>query len=90
MTKTLTQRIPVTKPATKPEPAPVVRHQKDFDTLNLSRMSRATGLSVSHLSRVFSGQRQPSLEVAKTICKYLSIGLDDLDRFLSTRKKKTA
>lgn len=86
MTKTLTQRIPVTKP----EPAPVVRHQKDFDTLNLSRMSRATGLSVSHLSRVFSGQRQPSLEVAKTICKYLSIGLDDLDRFLSTRKKKTA
>lgn len=46
--------------------------------INLSEISRSTGISVSHLSLIFAGRRTPSLTVAKKIADYLNVGLDEL------------
>lgn len=59
----------------------------DFANLNLSDVARGTGISVSHVSRIFSGLRTPSLDVAEAIAKYLGVGLNDFTKFLATVKK---
>lgn len=64
-----------------------VRTQADFGRLNLSDVARGTGISVSHVSRIFSGLRSPSLDVAETIAKYLGVGMSEFTKFLSTVKK---
>ena len=69
---------------------PRVRTRRDFETLNLSDVARGTGLSVSHISRVFSGDRTPSLPVLKGIAKYLSVDLTELSGFLETKHKKAS
>lgn len=48
------------------------------DNINLSEISRSTGISVSHLSKVFSGKRTPSLQVLKLIADEVHMTLDDL------------
>ena len=47
-------------------------------TLNLTEMGNDLGISLSHLSRIFSGNRTPSISVARKIVEYLDISLDDL------------
>lgn len=64
-----------------------VRTLADFERLNLSDVARGTGISVSHVSRIFSGLRSPSLDVAETIAKYLGVGMSEFTKFLSTVKK---
>lgn len=59
----------------------------DFNNLNLSDLARGTGISVSHVSRIFNGLRTPSLDVAETIAKYLGVGLTEFTKFLGTLKK---
>lgn len=59
----------------------------DFNNLNLSDVARGTGISVSHVSRIFNGLRTPSLDVAETIAKYLGVGLTEFTKFLGTLKK---
>ncbi len=59
----------------------------DFANLNLSDVARGTGISVSHVSRIFSGLRTPSLDVAETIAKYLGVDLSVFTKFLGTVKK---
>lgn len=44
----------------------------------LSDVARATNLSLSHISRVFSGQRTPTVKVARDIATYLGLGVGDL------------
>lgn len=57
-----------------------------LDDVNFSRMAEKTGISRSHLSRIFSEdpeqRRYPSMDVAKKICSYLGITLDDFARIL--------
>ncbi len=64
-----------------------VRTMADFANLNLSDVARGTGISVSHVSRIFSGLRTPSLDVAETIAKYLGVDLSVFTKFLGTVKK---
>lgn len=59
----------------------------DFSKLNLSDVARGTGVSVAHVSRIFSGLRTPSLDVAEKIAKYLGVGLSEFTAFLATVKK---
>lgn len=52
------------------------------DPINLSEISRGTGISVTTLSRIFKGTRKPSLDKAKRIASHLQITLDDFITYL--------
>lgn len=54
--------------------------------INLSALSRATGLTPSHLSRVVRGQRTPSVPVLFAMAEALGINMEELAAAL--RKKK--
>lgn len=41
-------------------------------------VERATGISRSGLSRIFNGQRNPSVHNARRIAQYLNVTVDDL------------
>lgn len=45
---------------------------------NLSALARSTGISLPHLSKIYSGQRTPSLPYANKIATVLGISIDDL------------
>jgi transcriptional regulator with XRE-family HTH domain len=44
----------------------------------LTAIAQETGISLSHLSRIFSGKRQPSWENAQAIAASLGISTDEL------------
>ena len=48
------------------------------EDLNLMKMAEDTGISVSHLSRIFRGNRTPSLKMASRIADHLKCSLDNL------------
>jgi transcriptional regulator with XRE-family HTH domain len=52
-------------------------------------ISRATGISKTHLSKIFSGSRNPSLDCARKISAYLGISTDDLCFALSSVPKSS-
>lgn len=41
-------------------------------------ISRSTGISVAHISRIFNGQSNPTLVTASKLARYLNCTLDDL------------
>ncbi len=51
----------------------------EIDTSRLSRgqLARTTGYDRSHISRVLSGQRRPSLECARKLAEALGYSIDD-------------
>lgn len=56
---------------TAPLPAPLT-----LDDINRSQISRDADVDLSHVSRVFSGERRPSINLMDRICKSLSGSLD--------------
>ena len=54
--------------------------------INLSKISRATGYSVSHLSRVFRGKTNPSLNCLKIIGEALNVNMHLLYRTIREGK----
>jgi hypothetical protein len=52
--------------------------------INLSRLSRDTGYTLAHVSRVFSLTRAPSLRCAKKMAKALKITVDQLIKLIET------
>ena len=54
--------------------------------INLSQLSRDTGYSHSYISRIVSGQREPSLEAARRI--YMALGIN-MDEFVSALDART-
>lgn len=58
--------------------------------INLSDVGSLTGLTVSHLSMIFAGKREPSLKTAKKIASALGMDLTEfveaLDEHVSARK----
>ena len=64
-----------------------LREKLNLKDINRSRMAEATGIDVGHASRVLSGQRNPSLGLAKRIADYLKISLDELYRMLFPEEK---
>jgi transcriptional regulator with XRE-family HTH domain len=49
---------------------------------SLTQISQETGLSLSHISRIFSGDRNPSWDNAKLIADCLDISVDRLSTIL--------
>ncbi len=49
--------------------------------INLSQVSRDTGIGVSHLSRIFSSKttqsRSPSIKTAKKLAGYLNMSIEN-------------
>ena len=61
------------------QPIPVLPFSAMETKISLHELSRRTGISVSHLSRIFGAKnRLPSLTVAATIAKARGITLDEL------------
>jgi transcriptional regulator with XRE-family HTH domain len=56
--------------------------------INLSAIARAQGLDVSYLSRIFRGQRVPSLGHALKIAAILGMTVDDLVSGLQDRAEE--
>lgn len=51
---------------------------------SMSEVARKAKISVSHLSKIFSGDRTPSLPAAKRIAQAFRISLDKLQRTLES------
>lgn len=49
-----------------------------------SAIHRGTGLSLSHVSRMFNGHRMPSGDALNQVAGYLGVSLDELYRYLSS------
>jgi transcriptional regulator with XRE-family HTH domain len=58
--------------------APRLRRAREKKGLSLAELARATGISVSTLSRLESAQRKPSLELLLPIIATLGISLDEI------------
>ena len=57
---------------------PRLRALRGEHDLTLSAVSRSTGISVSTLSRLESGQRKPTLELLLPLARAYQVALDDL------------
>ncbi|MFZ0980956.1 MAG: helix-turn-helix transcriptional regulator [Candidatus Acidiferrales bacterium] len=61
--------------------------------INLSHLGFRTGITVSHLSMIFGGKRQPSLKNAKKIADALAMApgqfIEALDEHVSVKKIAT-
>lgn len=53
--------------------------------LNLTGIAVVTGLTQGYLSRIFSGERTPTLPVAKKIAKALNMNLQELVELLEKK-----
>lgn len=53
----------------------------------LGEISRMTGISMAHLSRIVNGKRTPSLRCANKIASYLGVSMDDLHADLEQRRQ---
>lgn len=53
--------------------------------INLTLLSHSVGLSPSHLSRIFSGKRTPSITAARKVSGALGMGLDEFLRKLEVK-----
>ncbi|GAA0949073.1 XRE family transcriptional regulator [Nonomuraea longicatena] len=58
--------------------APRLRRAREKKGVSLAELARATGISVSTLSRLESAQRKPSLELLLPIIATLGISLDEI------------
>ena len=69
-------------------PVPVVDSSGNIDITHLSRtaMARAVKVDLAHISRIFSGRRSPSLDLARRIADYMGVSLDKLQAFLDGRQ----
>lgn len=50
--------------------------------IRVGELSRKTGISPAHISKIFSGKRTPSLEAAARISTALKISIDELYVYL--------
>jgi transcriptional regulator with XRE-family HTH domain len=62
--------------------APISRQREEGATVtkgevNLSEVSRKTGYTLSHISRVFSSRREPSMRCLMAVAKALGLSVDE-------------
>lgn len=81
--------LPVARPKVRVEPAPwngvaatvttvrVVDGSPVATTYSFSAIARGSGYSLSHISRIFSGERVPSLRLLNLMSSLLGLSLDD-------------
>lgn len=56
--------------------------------INLSRLCEKTGITLSHLSYIIKGKREPSLRFMRILAHALGTTLDFLDKTLQDQKRK--
>ena len=66
-------------------PDPYARAREVAASVNRSQVARDTGINISHVSRIFSGQVLPSLPTACVIADYLGWTVDYLTWVLQAR-----
>lgn len=68
--------------------SPVMIDNKAFDykSINMSDVARGTKMSLSAVSRVFSGDRNPRISTAIRIAAYLGITIDELLQIIEYNK----
>lgn len=54
----------------------------DLSAVNRTQLSRATGIDMAHISRIFNRKSKPSLELALRIAGHLGITVEELCRAL--------
>jgi len=64
--------------------------RSQLDALTRKGLSQATGVSLSHISLVLDGKRQPSIRVVKAIAAALDCSTDDLLSYLERRRPSQA
>ena len=57
-----------------------------IDNANRSEISRVTGIHLSHVSKVLSGNRRPSSANLRKIADVLSVSMDDLFDYLMWKR----
>jgi transcriptional regulator with XRE-family HTH domain len=60
--------------------------RSQLDTLTRQGLSKATGLSLSHICLVLQGKRNPSVKAAMAIAAALDCSTDDLLSYLKRRR----
>jgi transcriptional regulator with XRE-family HTH domain len=55
----------------------------------LGDVARGTGLSKSHVSKIFSGNRKPGLEAVARLAAYLGITIDDVYAAMNKSNERT-
>lgn len=55
------------------------------EEVNRAAVARATGVDISHISRILNGYSRPSFDLAKSIADYLELSMDELYGLLPTR-----
>ena len=71
---------PVVKTEAEQNPNSVLGADGNIDVSKISRtaIARALGIDLAHISRIFSKQRSPSLDLARRMATYLGVSLDKL------------
>ncbi|CAN5144097.1 hypothetical protein BH23CHL1_BH23CHL1_15790 [soil metagenome] len=80
MTTDVKRRVSVSDPGRKPG-FPIglrIRELRLERGMTLDQLSRAAGISASHLSRLERGQAEPSFTVAAALAAQLDVSLNDL------------
>lgn len=62
----------------KPNITKIIREQRKKMSLSLVQLSKISGVSISHLSRVEQGNRRPSIRTLEKIAKPLGFDLNEL------------
>lgn len=57
---------------------------------NCSKIHRETGLSISYLSRIWRGERNPRMDTLRKIAGSMKITVDQLDRMLMRKREEWA
>lgn len=63
---------------TKPNTTEIIKEQRKKMPLSLENLSKISGVSISHLSRVEQGNRRPSIRILLKIAKPLGFDLQEL------------
>ena len=63
-----------------------VRKPKGKIRINITRISRVTGYSKSHISRVISGETVPSLTCLREMAKVIGMGIEELNESIEKRR----
>ena len=55
------------------------------EDVNRAAVARATGVNISHISRILNGHSRPSFDLAKAMAGYLEISMDELYELIPDR-----
>ena len=64
--------------STKPNTTKSIKEQRKKMALSLEKLSKISGISISHLSRIEQGNRRPSIRTLQKIVKPLGFNLQEL------------